>query len=525
MSLPLPQNFANATARLRSAIRPLWANPIVTRDLRVQLRGTRSYWHQAAYLLLLGLLAEVGYATATSGYGTHGMSVVQVQERLQVFYYFIFMTLATLVCLIAPALTAASITTERQRLSLDLLVTTPLSASELLVGKLVSSVAFLALLLTLSLPASALCVILGGATLGDVLQVYTLLAIDGLVFAAIGLYFSCAVRASLLALIWTYLSLIAFLLVTSTAQSWLRLGGSSARGSSGSPELAVAALNPFFAVWTGAGTFTVAGTNIPIWVGTAGLAFLVLRLLVTAASYRLESYGRDMAGSLRRQVLVLTGLNLFLVGHGPSASVPPSGLEGALIAVFLLATPFLPGLFTPAAPEDVLPGQPLEGGSYRWKRAFRPEHAGALPFFHLWLGVLVASFVGGVWAAGSLDTERAWIVVGTAYYLSGLGFLFWALARRASTFARGVSGARALVFGLYAVLAALPLMILTLTSRNGNNDPANNPVAMVWLFYPLMNLGNDGALAPLWLSGSVAYVLGVIVFPFWQRVIPGGLRK
>src|SRR5438132_822183 len=121
------------------ALRPLWANPVVTRDLRVRMRGTKSYWHQAMYLLLLGLLAVAGYGTATnnSASGSGSMSVVDAQQHLQGFYYFIFITLASLLCLIAPALTAASITTERQRLTLELLVATPLTAMELLVGKLI----------------------------------------------------------------------------------------------------------------------------------------------------------------------------------------------------------------------------------------------------------------------------------------------------------------------------------------------------------------------------------------------------
>ncbi|HXG25150.1 MAG TPA: hypothetical protein VNJ09_11385, partial [Chthonomonadales bacterium] len=70
-------------------IRPFWANPVVIRDLRVRMRGARSYWHQAVYLLLLGLLATAGYASAvTAENALGGMSVVDVQGRLQGFYYF-----------------------------------------------------------------------------------------------------------------------------------------------------------------------------------------------------------------------------------------------------------------------------------------------------------------------------------------------------------------------------------------------------------------------------------------------------
>ena len=511
------------------AVKPFWANPVVTRDLRVQMRGTKSYWNQAAYLLLLGLLAVAGYAQATTGYGSgpSGMSVVLASGKLEQFFRFIFTTLAALICLIAPALTAASITGERQRLTLDLLVTTPLTPAELLVGKLISSIAFLLLLLALSLPASALCVILGGATLGDVFQVYLLLAIDGLVLAAIGLYFSCAVRASLLALIWTYLAVGAFLLVTLAAGSVLGMGGAFWRGpTAASPGLSLAALNPFLAVSVGMRPFEVLGVRVPVWVGTGALALLFLRLLVTAASYRLGSYGGGAAPSLRRQVLFLTGLGTFLVSYGilQRGGVPgafrSTTLEFALIGTFLLAVPFLPGLFTPAAKEDASPGQPIPGGSYHLRRAFQPEHAGALPFFHLWLVVLVGAALAGALAAGQLAGHGG-ILLLTMYYLSGAGYLCWALSRRAATFVATASGARALAFGLYVITAALPLMLMGLTDRNLEN----NPIGVLWLFYPLLKPRQTEASAALVLSGTLAYLLGTLVFPFWRAVIPGGQEK
>ena len=90
-------------------------NPVVVRDLRAQMRGTKSYWFQGVYLLLLGILAVAGYAQATGqGLGSlHSgghpvINIVDAQGRLESLYYFVFGTLAVLICLIAPALTASS---------------------------------------------------------------------------------------------------------------------------------------------------------------------------------------------------------------------------------------------------------------------------------------------------------------------------------------------------------------------------------------------------------------------------------
>lgn len=525
-----------ALVRIGRALRPFWANPVVVRDLRAQMRGTKSYWYQALYLLLLGLLAVAGYGSATSGRGslagTLEMNVVEVQQRLQQFYYFIFVTLAALICLIGPALTAAAITGERQRMTLDLLVTTPLTAAELLVGKLTSSVAFLLLLLALSLPASALCVMLGGATLGDVFRVYLLLAIDGLVLAAIGLYFSCAVRASLPALVWTYLAVIAFQLVTFPAMSLLMVSSiSSMRGAATvSPAACFAVLNPFVAVWLGSRSFAVGGVTLPLWVGAAVVAFLFIRLLLTAASWRMGSYGGDAAiGSLRRQILFLTGVGMALGFYSllPYAAMGSSslrytamGIQLTLISGFLVAALFLPGLFTPAVEEDAPPGQAIEG-RYDLRRAFRPEHAGALPFFHLWLAVLIGGALVGAALRGNFNWETLAVALLTAYYLSGVGFLFWALSRRAATLVRGVSGARALAFGLYALVTALPLMLRGMFVQGGDDSPFE----VFWIFYPLARLDRSdglGTFFPLLWSGTFSYLLGVFAFAPWRALIPAG---
>jgi ABC-type transport system involved in multi-copper enzyme maturation permease subunit len=527
------------TGTLTKRLRVFWANPVVTRDLRVRMRGSKSYWHQGFYLLLLGLLALLGYGTAvgwSAGGNPDGMSAVEVQQQLQGFYYFIFITLAALITLIAPALTAVSITTERQRLSLDLLVTTPLSASELLVGKMISSVAFLALLLALSLPASALCVILGGATFGDVVRIYLLLAIDGLLMATIGLAVSCTVRASLPALVWSYLMVALFLILTGIVYGTLGVYGRMGMGVAGgvAPINAIAVLDPFVAVIVGSQSFQLFSLHVPLWVGAAAVAFLLIRLLVTTATYRLGRYGGNPIGSLRRQLLFITGLAVFGLAYsifktmasfpGASAfSVGPelaSFFEIGLIVIFIMAALLLPSLFTPAVPnEDDPPGIPVVGW-YSPRRTFRPEHAGALPFFHLWLlTVAVTAVLGMSFGGGSMGTVWKPLLL-TLFYLSGLGFLFWSLARRSAALVNGVT-----------VLAWLPIATLGILYANiGEGSMNDSPLAWAWIFYPLMKFDptawRTGQAVPalLW-SGAFCYGLGALIYPFWQNVTPGGRRK
>ena len=67
-----------------------------------------------------------------------------------------------LVCFIAPAFTAGAISLEREKLTLDMLVVTPMRPGGLVIGKLFSALAFVILMLLAGIPISALVLMYGG---------------------------------------------------------------------------------------------------------------------------------------------------------------------------------------------------------------------------------------------------------------------------------------------------------------------------------------------------------------------------
>ncbi len=521
-------------------------NPIVLRDLRATMRGTRAFWFQAVYLGLLGVLAVTGYAISTGqnllgsiavgDYGPRTFGIVDAQRQLQQFYYFIFLTLAGLITLIAPALTATSVSDERQRQSLDLLITTPLSATEMLVGKLMSSLAFLGLLLALSLPASALCVMLGGATIGDMLRVYALLAVDAVVLAAVGLYFSCACKNSLHAVIWTYVSVIAFVGITFVVGFLVGTNGNTSSVSDIFPMAAVGLLSPFAAVMPAAGRNIVLGpVAIPAAVAMLPAAFLAVRLLLTAAAYRFGTFGGESGHSLRKQVLLTTGIVMLAFDYSiaskggmlayyfytsDSDSVSPdrdSMIIGAmwmfLVGLFALALPFLPGLFVPVRAEDAPPGDAQaarDNGYFSPGAMLLPRHAGALPYFYAWLGVAVICLATGTFAgAGRYDHRTLQAVLAGAVYVAGAGTLAWGLSRLAARFIRAASSARALAFGLFVLFNALPALPLSLIQMNADDKPA---IFMAWLGGPfLYEPFRDMGMISILVSGSTALLIGLVV--------------
>lgn len=515
-------------------LRVFWANPVVVRDLRVRMRGSKTYWNQAFYLIILSLVALAGYATTvgreSSPDGSY--SIVDLQYQLAGFYYYIFVTLATLLCFIAPALTAAAITSERQRLTLDLLVTTPLTFTQLLVGKLLSSVAFLLLLLALSLPGSVLCILLGGATLGQVFQTYLLLALDSLLLATLGIYYSCSMQKSNSALAWTYGATVLFVIVTAVLGSFATFGGYSS--GTGSPMLILGSLNPFLAIFVGSATFEVAGKSIPLWVGTVLYAFFLIRLLLTAASYRMGNFGGNPIASLRRQLLLVIAITLSLAFWGSSgASVWGAGgfavasgirsstsaftfVLSSLVWFFFCCMPFLPSLFTPTYNEENAENQVFS--SYRIRKAFSTDHSGALPYFHLLFATVTLVVLGARYYSAGFPSLTDWGQIAVAlYYISALGFLFWAIARRASGWFRAASGARSVAFGAYILLSVAPFVFVDYSTTSA--PPAEEAFYLkFWLFYPSIQRTDSKMLSSCLIAGTILYLLGTLIYPFWWKV-------
>jgi len=544
------------TEKLR-AMTSIWSNPVVVRDMRVRLRGPRAFWNQALYLGVLSLIALAGYAAAISASGS-AVDPIQIQQSLATFYFFIFLTVAGLILLIAPALTAASVVFERQRLTLDLLVTSPMTSLQMLTGKLVSSVAFLLLLLSLSIPASALCVMLGGATIGDVFRIYVLLATDGIVLAAIGLLFSCTTKNSVQAISGTYGAVILFAILTFVIGQTVEVSGvaSHMRGAGAAPApplSALVALNPFIAVTLTNFNVILIGASVPLWLVTAVFAVLIVRLLMTASALRLGLYEQGLVGSLRRQALLITAATAFPTGQWVATTTGlPSDLSvffsviGIGVGAFCVGSFFFPSLFVPVVDEEA-PVLATIKHSYNLRAAFSKDHAGALPFFHIWLLVtLVAAALGVALPEGTVASYVSMgmphmgvpakvtlivlaIAVLTSFtYLSAAGYLLWCIARRAATFCPSYTMARPITYVIFVFIVAAPFAVMAVASqlRNDFTDVFSSPFNVLWLGFPFSDMAMNGRpwverISPFAWTSALAYALGTLIYSPWLPVTPG----
>ena len=164
-------------------------NPIIRRELMTVLRTRRA----AAILLAVIAALTVLVLLRWPGDAQVNLSGQQAQQVLRVFGYGMLV-----VCvLLAPAFPATSIVKEKRSGTLQLLLRSPMSPMEILLGKLVGVTGFVLLLVAMSLPAAAATLVMGGVDpVGQLLAVYVVIVLLALQYATLGLAVSSVAQSS-----------------------------------------------------------------------------------------------------------------------------------------------------------------------------------------------------------------------------------------------------------------------------------------------------------------------------------------
>ena len=113
-----------------------------------------------------------------------------------------------LVALVAPTFAAGSITGEKERKTYEMLLASPLKPSTILIGKLLSSLSYLVILILSSLPLMILCFLLGGIMLSEIARAYLVLILAAGTFGLLSIACSSYFRRTSSALVVSYLVIL-----------------------------------------------------------------------------------------------------------------------------------------------------------------------------------------------------------------------------------------------------------------------------------------------------------------------------
>lgn len=236
----LPQRTAS---RVPHGVRSFWAgiSAVSAKELRGRMRGRRAFVVVTIYLLLLSLFALGVYQLLQEnaaqqarfsgdgfpgGFPEDGFSGSFVSgpvsaEIGHALFSGIVVVQTLLILVLAPAFTSGAISMEREKQTLELLITTPLSTLGMVVGKLFSALAYLFLLVVASIPLMSIVFAFGGVGPEDLVRAYLLLFAVAFGVGAIGLFMSALIGRTQVATVLSYVIVLGMTIGTVIFHTYL----------------------------------------------------------------------------------------------------------------------------------------------------------------------------------------------------------------------------------------------------------------------------------------------------------------
>lgn len=186
-------------------------NPILKKELMVGSRSMKMSFGIMgvnAFLTLIVILVMLSANASSVVTGYNYSSLIWV-----------FPILGCMECgilsLIIPIITSGSISGEREKQTLDIMLTTPMKPFSIALGKLGSAMAMVMMYMISSIPVMAIAFVFGGMSWWAILGLIGMMLYLGIYVGSVGIFCSSVVKKSIMATILTIVIGIAIIIVTS----------------------------------------------------------------------------------------------------------------------------------------------------------------------------------------------------------------------------------------------------------------------------------------------------------------------
>jgi ABC-type transport system involved in multi-copper enzyme maturation permease subunit/uncharacterized RDD family membrane protein YckC len=264
--------------------------PIFGKELRVTSRRKRTYALRVAYLALLLLAMLWAYTvTRNRSYGGGGVAQQTAQQAALGHGFFLAFCVFCIGSMgfIGPVLTANGIGAERLAKTLPVLLMTPITAWQVVSGKLLSRALTALTLIGLSLPVLALVRLLGGVDLNVMLAALAVAVSYMLATAALGLFYSLFVNRAAVVILLSYGTLgVLYAMLPAVLIGLFRIERTLPGGKTGAFELLFAINPPFWAVSPVEAQPMAIGMSVWGYCVAVQLGMATVLVLVTAVLLR-----------------------------------------------------------------------------------------------------------------------------------------------------------------------------------------------------------------------------------------------
>ncbi|KMY29343.1 ABC transporter permease [Lysinibacillus xylanilyticus] len=269
-------------------------NPVFVKELKLRFRSFKSFSGLMFYLAVICIFIA-GFLLITTEFTGKGFFKPEIS-----FMMFAVLTILqmALILFITPSLTAGAISSEREKQTLNILLTTTQSSTQIIIGKLLSSVAFLVLMLIAGLPLYSLVFLFGGVSPSQLISIFLFYLLTVVAIGSIGVMFSTITKRTIVAMISTYGTIIflggitAFFFFLSMAFNQM---GNAVGTSTSYMAYFWASINPGALMLTltsssmGDALVQVSGVELPVWISYLITYSLIIVICLTIAIKKLRA--------------------------------------------------------------------------------------------------------------------------------------------------------------------------------------------------------------------------------------------
>ncbi|CEG22323.1 ABC-2 family transporter protein [Planococcus massiliensis] len=264
-------------------MKTLLANPVLIKEVKLRFRSMKSFTGILFYLMAMSIFV-FGFIFLTTS--LTGSGFFRPDESFLLFSMMTYIQLG-LILFITPGLTAGTISTEREKQTLNILLTTAQTSFQIIFGKMTSSIAFLLLMIVSGLPIYSLVFLYGGVDPLQIVVIFLFYFLTLLAIGSIGVMYSTIIRKTIVSMIVTYGTMIFLSVVTAF---FLLLSIQISTLGTGTPTFSPfsylwASINPAIVMLTllqpgfAQEIQTMTAIELPLWVG-----YLVFYSLLTAGA-------------------------------------------------------------------------------------------------------------------------------------------------------------------------------------------------------------------------------------------------
>lgn len=167
-------------------------NPVLRNESKIAVRSIKFTLMIFAYIAVLSVAVMIYYSSVNEAIFSNGLYL----ESSKLFYVVMALGQAILLLFIVPALSSTSICSEREKQTLDILLSSKLTPIQIIIGKVSASSLRVIILIISTMPLYAIGSLTGVIKISNILELIVFFIVNTIFVSSIGVFISTCAKTS-----------------------------------------------------------------------------------------------------------------------------------------------------------------------------------------------------------------------------------------------------------------------------------------------------------------------------------------